>query len=270
MKETIIDVNDVKRIIPWLKNEKFIGALLRWLHVTDANEIHAANCHKRGAEFTDSIIEGVGVKLEIENEEVLKKLPEGSFVTLANHPYGAFDGLINISLFARYRSEYKVMVNQFLTYIGAMNDNFIAVEPVSTSEEARAVSMNGIRTAMKHVRDGNPIGFFPAGAVSKLKLDFTTEDRDWQPSIMRLVKQFKKPVIPVYFYGRNSVTFYILRSINYLLSSIRLPSEVFNKRGKTVRVVIGQPIMPEEYAHIEDINELGRFFKTKTYELRKK
>lgn len=267
MKETVLDANDVKGMLPWLKNDKIINALLNWLHVTDANRLHGANCHKRGADFTDSILEGAEVKLEIKNEEVLKNLPEGSFVVLSNHPYGALDGISIISLFARYKPEFKVMVNQFLTYIGAMRDNFIAVEPVSSSEKARAVSMNGIRTAIKHVRDGHPIGFFPAGAVSKLKLDFTTEDRDWQPNIMRLVKQFKKPVIPIYFYGRNSITFYLLRSINYLLSSARLPTEVFNKRGKTIKVVIGQPIMPEEYQHIEDIEELGRFFKAKTYNL---
>ena len=128
--------------------------------------------------------------------------------------------------------------------------------------------MNGIRTAMRHVRDGHPIGFFPAGAVSNLKPDFSTCDRDWQPNIIRLVKQFKKPVIPVYYYGRNSLTFYVLCSITYILSSLRLPTEVFNKKGKTLRVVIGETIMPEEYAHIDDVEELAKFFKAKTYALK--
>ena len=41
------------------------------------------------------------------------------------------------------------------------------------------------------------------------------------------------------------------------------------KEGTTIRVAIGKPIMPEEYAHIEDLEELGRFFKAKTYELKK-
>ncbi len=268
MKKTILDVDDVKRLVPKFKNEKIIKALLDFMHVTDANNIHAKNCDKRGAEFTDSIIEGVGVNLVIENEDRLKKLPEGAFATLSNHPFGAIDGIISISLFARYRPEYKVMVNQILTYIGAMNDNFIAVDPVS-KDKAKAVSLNGIRTAIKHVREGHPIGFFPAGAVSNLKWNMTTEDRDWQPNIIRLVKQFNKPVIPVYFYGRNSLPFYLLRGISWILSSLRLPSEVFNKRNKTIRVVIGTPIMPEEYSHIEDIKELGQFFKAKSYALRK-
>ena len=268
MKRTVIDANDVKQLIPSLKSDKLINAVLHFLKVDKCNELHSACCDMRGADFTDGILNGVGAKLEIINEDRLKNLPEGAFVVLSNHPYGAIDGISIISIFARYRPEFKVMVNKILTYIGAMKDNFIAVEPHSSSEEAKATSMNGIRTAMRHVRDGHPIGFFPAGAVSNLKSDFSTCDRDWQPNIIRLVKQFKKPVIPVYYYGRNSLTFYLLRSITYILSSLRLPTEVFNKKGKTLRVVIGETIMPEEYAHIDDVEELAKFFKAKTYALK--
>lgn len=268
MKRTVIDADDVKKLLPSLKSDKLINAVLHFLKVDKCNELHSANCDKRGADFTDGIIEGVGTKLEIVNEDRLKNLPEGAFVVLSNHPFGAIDGISIISIFARYKPEFKVMVNKILTYIGAMKDNFIAVEPHSSSEQARATSMNGIRTAMRHVREGNPIGFFPAGAVSNLKSDFSTLDREWQPNIIRLVKQFKKPVIPVYYYGRNSLPFYMLRSITYLLSSLRLPTEVFNKKGKTIKVVIGETIMPEEYAHIDDIEELAQYFKDKTYALK--
>lgn len=270
MKRTVIDADDVKKIVPALKNEKLINAALHFLKIDRCNELHSKYFDCQGADFTDGILEGVGVKLEIENEDRLKSLPEGAFVVLSNHPFGAIDGISIISIFARYRPQFKVMVNKILTYITAMKDNFIAVEPFSSSEQARSTSMNGIRTAMRHVREGNPIGFFPAGAVSNLNPNFSTVDRDWQPSIIRLVKQFKCPVIPVYYYGRNSLPFYMLRGISYLLSSLRLPTEVFNKKGKTLRVVIGKTIMPEEYAHIEDIEELGKFFKEKTYSLREK
>lgn len=269
MKKTVLDADDVKRMVPRLKNEKFINAVLRWLRVTDVNKLHSDNCHMQGADFTDGILHDLDIELVIENEEVLKNLPEGAFVVVSNHPFGALDGVSIVSLFARYRPQFKVMVNKMLTYITAMQPNFIAVQPHANTEEARKVSMNGIREVMQHVRNGNPIGFFPAGAVSNFKPNFTTEDRDWQPSVMRLVKQFKKPVVPIYFYGRNSVMFYLLRSITYLLSSARLPIEVFRKKGKPMRVAIGRPVMPEEYAHIDDVEELGRFFKAKSYALRK-
>lgn len=268
MKRTVIDADDVKQMLPSLKSDKLINSVLRFLKVDKVNALHSTHCDKRGADFTDGILDGVGTRLEIINEYRLENLPMGAFVVLSNHPFGAIDGISIISIFARYRPEFKVMVNKILTYINAMRDNFIAVEPHSSSEQAKKTSMNGIRTAMRHVHDGNPIGFFPAGAVSNLKPDFSTCDRDWQPNIIRLVKQFKKPVIPVYYYGRNSLTFYFLRKITYLLSSLRLPTEVFNKKGKTLRVVIGETIMPEEYAHIDDIEELAKFFKSKTYALR--
>ena len=269
MKKTVLDAQDVKSLAPWFKNETIINALLRWLNVERVNKLHGDNCHMQGADFTDGILHDLNIKLEIEGEEVLKNLPDGSFVTLSNHPFGALDGVSIISLFARYRTDYKVMVNKMLMMISELAPNFISVQPHSNSEASRKASMNGIREAMQHVRNGYPIGFFPAGAVSKLKGNLTTEDRDWQPTIIRLVKQFKKPVVPVYFYGRNTLMFYFLRSITYILSSLRLPTEVMKRAGTTLRVAVGKPIMPEEYAHIENIEELARFFKDKTYELKK-
>ena len=268
MKKTVLDADDVKKMAPWFKSDAIINGLLKWLNVARVNKLHGDNCHMQGADFTDGILRDLDIKLQIDGEEALKNLPEGSFVVVSNHPFGALDGVSIVSLFARYRPEFKVMVNKMLMLITAMQPNFISVQPHTSTEEARKVSMNGIREAMQHVRNGHPIGFFPAGAVSKLKRDFTTEDRDWQPSIVRLVKQFKKPVVPIYFYGRNTLMFYFLRSITYLLSSLRLPTEVMKKAGTTVHVAIGRPVMPEEYAHIEDLDELARFLKSKTYELK--
>lgn len=267
MKKNVIDIDDVKTLIPQLHNERVIKILLDVLHVTDANILHARHCDKQGADFTDAILHDLGVTLQVEHAERLQHLPEGAFVTVSNHPFGAIDGLINISLFARHRPEYKVMVNHILTYIGAMRNNFIAVEPVP-SKAGKSVSMNGLREAIQQVRNGYPIGFFPAGAVSNLTWGLKTEDREWQPNIMRLVRQFKKPVIPIHFYGRNSLSFYFLRNISWKLSSLSLATQLFNKRNKTIRVFIGETIQPEEYAHIENDHELGAFFRAKSFALR--
>ena len=59
--------------------------------------------------------------------------------------------------------------------------------------------MAGIREALKQVRDGHPIGFFPAGAVSKWNHKLQLCDRQWQPNIIRLIQQMKIPVVPIYF-----------------------------------------------------------------------
>lgn len=119
------------------------------------------------------------------------------------------------------------------------------------------------------VRRGNPIGFFPAGAVSKLNRHLRIEDRQWQPSIVRLVKQLQVPVIPIYFHGHNSWWFTFLGMVSWQLRTLRLPGEVFRRKGSTIHVSIGDPITVEEQqAHGESIESLGEFLKSRTYSLR--
>lgn len=112
-----------------------------------------------------------------------------------------------IDIIGRHRPDFKVMVNMFLNYITAMRPSFIAVDPSGSDDpEKKAATMQGIRQAIAHVRAGHPMGFFPAGAVSKIDRTLHISDREWQPSIIRLVKQLKVPVIPVYFHNHNSTS----------------------------------------------------------------
>ena len=76
------------------------------------------------------------------------------------------------------------------------------------------------------------------------------------------------PVVPIYFHGHNSLIFNILGLISWKIRTLRLPSEVFLKRGKTIHISVGEPIMPEEIAKFDDIDELGEFLKQKTYSMR--
>lgn len=129
--------------------------------------------------------------------------------------------------------------------------------------------MNGIKQAIMQVRRGNPIGFFPAGAVSKVNIKGELEDRDWQPTIIRLIQQMKVPVVPIYFHGSNSWWFNFLGVVCWQLRTLRLPAEVFRKKGKTLHISIGDPISVEEQlAHAGSVEELGKFLKDKTYALR--
>ena len=101
-----------------------------------------------------------------------------------------------------------------------------------------AETMRGISEAMKHVRQGHPLGFFPAGAVSKFTRQLHIEDREWQPTVCRLIQKLKVPVIPIYFHGHNSLTFTILGMIDWRLRTLKLPSEVFRRKGDTFRISV--------------------------------
>ena len=130
--------------------------------------------------------------------------------------------------------------------------------------------MQGIRNAIKQVRSGNPIGFFPAGAVSKINLKGELNDREWQPSVVRLIEQMKVPVIPIFFHGSNSWWFNLLGRISWQLRTLRLPAEVFFIIGSEIHVSVGNPISVEEQArHQGSVKEFGEFLKQETYKLRK-
>lgn len=271
VKRTVLDVEDVVKMMPRLAgHEKLIEKAFHWLQLDRVNDVHSRGFDTPGAPFVKYLIEDFDLTLRIDNEQVLNNLPEGAFVTVSNHPFGALDGIMLIHLIASRRPEYKVMVNMILNHLTAMRPNFIAVDQSASNDPAKkAVSVKGLREAIMQVRRGQPIGFFPAGAMSKVNWKWQLEDRQWQPNIIRLIEQLKVPVIPIFFHGSNSFLFNLLGVVCWQLRTMRLPSEVFRKNGKTMHISVGNPISVEEQKqHQGSVEEFGKFLREKTYALR--
>ncbi len=271
IKPMVLDYNDVCKIAPFFKGkEKLVNRVFHWLAVDKTNDYHKRNMHLSGPDFSHRMFEELGAPVTIRNEQVLDSLPDGPFITVSNHPYGALDGMSLIDIVGHHRPDFKVMVNLILNNIGALRPNFIAVDALASDDpEKRAVSVKGITDAMRHVRQGHPLGFFPAGAVSKLTWELRIQDREWQPSVVRIIQKLKVPVVPIYFHGHNSWIFTALGMIDWRLRTLRLPTEVFNKKGYDFRVSIGDIITPETMAQYSTPEELGAFLKQQTYNLKK-
>lgn len=272
-KTAVLDADDVIAMVPKLAgHRRLVERLLHWLSVDKVNAVHAHNCETPGPAFVEGLLRDFDIKLRVDGLDVLDNLPEGPFITVSNHPFGALDGITLIHLVASRRPEYKVMVNMILGRIWAMEPNFIAVDPMSSNDQAKkAVSVNGIRQAIDQVRSGRPLGFFPAGAVSKVNWRGRLVDRRWQPNVIRIIKKLEVPVIPIYFHGSNSWFFNFLGVVCWQLRTLRLPSEVFRKCHTTIHISVGNPITVEEQrAHAGSIDELGRYLKDTTYQLRQR
>ncbi|MDE6552599.1 MAG: hypothetical protein K2K98_06545, partial [Muribaculaceae bacterium] len=94
-------------------------------------------------------------------------------------------------------------------------------------------------------------------------------DREWQKAGLPLIGKAKGPVIPLFVHGSNSWGFNKLGHICWPARSLRLPAEVFRKRGKEIHISIGDPISVEEIAaHNSSPEELGRLLRSRTYALR--
>ncbi len=272
-KTAVLDADDVIAMVPKLANHRrLVERLLHWLSVDKVNAVHAHNCQTPGPAFVEGLLRDFDIKLRVDGLDVLDNLPEGPFITVSNHPFGALDGITLIHLIASRRPEYKVMVNMILGRIWAMEPNFIAVDAMSSDDPAKkAVSMHGIKQAIDQVRGGRPLGFFPAGAVSKVNWRGRLVDRQWQPNVIRLIDKLKVPVIPIYFHGGNSWFFNFLGVVCWQLRTLRLPSEVFRKCHTTMHISVGNPITVEEQrAHAGSIDELGKYLKDATYQLRQR
>ena len=272
VKRTVLDYDDIVEMIPFFKGKpKLVSRLMKLLSIDKVNWIHDHNFDTPGPQFCRGLLSDLDIKLRIDNEQLLDNLPEGPFITVSNHPFGALDGITLIDIVGSRRPEYKVMVNMILNHITAMRPNFIAVDQTASDDPAKnAVSMRGIKEAMMQVRKGQPIGFFPAGAVGNYNRHMRFEDREWQPVVIRLIAQLGVPVIPIFFHGYNSLWFRLLGIISWQLRTFRLPAEVFRRKGDTLHISVGDIITPEEIkAHNTSIPELGEWLKAKTYELQK-
>ena len=251
IRPDVLNYDDLRQMAPKLDgHEKLVNWLLHFLSVDKVNAVHAKCCDTPGPEFCRRLLlEEFHIKLRIDNEEILDNLPKGAFITVSNHPFGALDGITLIHLIGSRRPKFRVMVNMILNKITAMRPNFIAVDAwASNDPKKRQVSVNGIRQAMRLLRDGEPIGFFPAGAMSKTNWRGRLQDRPWQKTILQLIQKAKVPVIPIYFHGSNSWWFNFLGHACWPARSLRLPAEVWRKVGKEIHVSIGEPISVEEQA----------------------
>ncbi len=273
VRPDVLNYDDIRRIVPKLDgHEKLVNWLLHFLSVDKVNKVHANCCDTPGPEFTRRLLfDEFKMTLRIDNEKVLDNLPEGPFITISNHPFGALDGIALIHIIGSRRPEFKVLVNMFLNQITAMRPNFIAVDPLASNDPAkRAVSVNGIRQALRQLKDGNPVGFFPAGAMSKTTLRHGLQDRPWQKSVLQIIHRAKVPVIPIFFHGGNSWWCNFLGHACWPARSLRLPAEVFRKVGTEMHISVGDPISPEQQAIYSSSPEaLGLFLREKTYELSK-
>lgn len=275
MKKNVLDIGDLQQMYPFFKTwlGKPVGkAILHMVGMDKVNKIHANHYRLRGAAFTTAMLNDpmMDVHYEVYHRDVLERLPQGAFITVSNHPIGSLDGIILIDIFATIRPDFKVMVNDILSHITAMGDNFISVVPKTDKESTAntSVNTNGIRASLQQLHEGHPMGFFPAGAMSFYdKSQGKVHDLPWTRSVVRLIRKASVPVIPVYFDCLNSKWFYFLGRINWKIRILRVAKEAFNKKGKTLHVHLGEPIPPEKIKQYSDDEELANFLYDATYAL---
>ena len=137
-------------------------------------------CLDRSPDFGTRALAALSVSADVPSEHVHHLPSSGAIVVVANHPLGAIDGLLLISLLSRVRSDIKLLGNSVLRYVPALRPYLLQVDVFGG---ARSAGRNGIalRQAMRWLDRGGCLVVFPAGEVAhQATSDGRTLDSPWK------------------------------------------------------------------------------------------
>ena len=222
--------------------------------------------HLRDLEFAAGVFRNLELDMEVPEKDLEQIPKEGGLVFVANHPYGAIDGLALVHVLGRVRPDLKVMANFLLQQLEPLRDRFIGVNPFE--QFGSLSSFHGMRQALEHVKNGGALAVFPAGEVSSWRTELkAVADPRWKTPVIKLLQHAGVPVVPVWFDGANSVVFQMLGMIHPNLRTLALPTEMLRMRGRTVRMRVGKPIPPKDITPFTSADQLARYLRAKTYSL---
>ncbi|MGB7393628.1 MAG: lysophospholipid acyltransferase family protein [Pricia sp.] len=260
-----------KEVAKAIKVDKygFLGTFIGWslMHITrlsGINSVYDSIDHHKGTAYADAILEHYQIDYEIPEDD-FKRLPkDGAYITISNHPLGAIDGILLFKLLAEKRPDYKIMGNFLLHRMVPLAPYIIPVNPFEGRKDVKS-SIAGFKSALSHLREGHPLGIFPAGEVSTHRDEKLIVDRPWEVAALKLIRKAEVPVVPIYFHARNSKLFYRLAKISDVFRTAKIPSEVYSQRYRPIKVRIGQPISVETQNEQETLEEYTDLLRRKTY-----
>lgn len=264
----LVSAKEVAKVIH-LDKYGLLGTFVGWLlmvatKITSINRFYNRNKDLPGQEFLDAILEHYEIDFEIPEED-LKRLPKtGPYITISNHPLGGIDGVLLLKLMLQERSDFKIIANFLLHRIEPLKPFIMPVNPFESHKDAKS-SIMGFKSALLHLREGHPLGIFPAGEVSTYKDDKLVVDRPWEEAALKLIRKAEVPVVPIYFHARNSRLFYRLSKINDVFRTAKLPSELTSQSRRPIKVRIGQPISVEAQKEELTLESFTELLRKKTY-----
>jgi putative hemolysin len=188
----------------------------------------------------------------------------GPALVVANHPFGAVEGLALALALRRIRPDVKILANFVLSRIPELRDMFLFVDPF---ERAGASGANaaGLRHAFRWIHRGGMLVVFPAGEVASLDLRTgRVTDPAWSPTVAGLARRTGAPTLPVFIPGRNGAFFQAAGLLHPALRTALLPRELLQSEGRTVELRVGTPIAATRLSELGDDRRAIAYLRDRT------
>ena len=218
----------------------------------------------------ENLLAEMQVELRVDAADTARIPSKGPVVVVANHPFGMLDGALLAVLLARVRPDVKVMTNYLLRDVPELAQHCIFVDPFESVDAPRADRIQTNRRALWEaliwLRNGGMLAAFPAGEVSQWQFpQGPIADPGWNDTTVRLIRRTGATALPVYFCGRNSVSFHLFGMIHPRLRTAFLLQEFLQQAGRTVEVRVGSEILYDSVAGISDDRGAIEYLRWRTY-----
>ena len=264
----LINAKEVAQLLQ-LSKWGYLGVAISWCFMritklSGINKVYRKTKHLDTTSFLEALLLHYNIKFECDTQELMRIPARGPFISISNHPLGGIDGILLMKLVLDRRSDYKIIANFLLQRIRPLRSYIMAVNPFEQNRDAKS-SVIGFKQALLHLKEGKPLGVFPAGEVSTYKEGKLVVDKPWEEAVIKLIRRAEVPVIPIYFHGRNSRFFYRLSKISPLLRTAKLPSELYSQKRRPIIVRIGLPISVGAQKEAESLDKYIALLRRKTY-----
>lgn len=212
----------------------------------------------------------LNIKMDYDESQLDKIPTEGPLIFVANHPFGVVDGAILLHIATRVRKDYFVLVNEVVSHEPVLKGHFLPVD-FRQNEKALQTNLRTKEQTTERLNKGEALVIFPSGAVSTARRFFgPVEEFPWRRFICTRIHETKCAVVPIYFHGQNSRLFQFVSKFSMNLRLGLLLHEIMNKRGKTLKIEIGDAIHYDEMESYKDRQQLIDFLKEQTLSLEQK
>ena len=177
--------------------------------------------------------------------EGLERVPRtGAVITVSNHPTGIADGVAVYDALKTVRRDLVFYANADANrVVPGFGDVLIPVE-LSAAKRSREATRTTLQMTHRTLEAGSALVTFPSGRLARVRGKVLT-DEPWQPTPISLARKFAAPLVPIHVAGPWSFLFHVFDRFSGELRDITLFHELLNKRGRTFRLVVGEPIDPE-------------------------
>ena len=243
----------------------WVAYVQRLVGLAELNELVAAvEASGRTDQFA-ALAEAMQLAYQFEGLENLKSVGERPVVLFANHPTGGGNVLGMCLLLASQFSDYRILGNQHMRFLRSLSQKMIPVDPFCSTATINLDSLLKLRQEFGSRYQA--LGVFPAGISSRLQIDGTITDRPWSDAFIRIARRHNALLVPIWFSGRNRLSYYLAARIRAELGFLALPAEFLRLRGQSITVRIGKPIDPAMLSAIEDRDAQMNFLRAGVYSL---